>query len=140
MRDGKLIGLNFDSNWEAVSASWMFDPRFKRAIHVDMRYLRWLLAKVYPAPHLLQGNEPARRVRASGNFPLERAPVPPRVFPSRAIRLMTRKRSMRKLRIAANLGRCYSWSRRSPRARRPGREDQARRRSPNGSTPGTRRP
>jgi hypothetical protein len=52
--DGKLIGLNFDSNWEAVSASWMFDPRYKRAIHFDMRYLRWLLAKVYPAPQLLQ--------------------------------------------------------------------------------------
>jgi len=51
---GRLIGLNFDSNWEAVSASWMFDPRYKRAIHVDMRYVRWLLAKVYPAPHLLQ--------------------------------------------------------------------------------------
>lgn len=51
---GRLIGLNFDSNWEAVSASWMYDPRFKRAIHVDMRYLRWLLAKVYPAPHLLE--------------------------------------------------------------------------------------
>ena len=52
--EGKLIGLNFDSNWEAVSASWMFDPRYKRAIHVDMRYLRWLLAKVYPAPRLLK--------------------------------------------------------------------------------------
>ncbi|WP_425603105.1 S46 family peptidase [Lysobacter soli] len=51
---GKLIALNFDSNWEAVSASWMFDPRFKRAIHVDMRYMRWLMAKVYPAPHLLK--------------------------------------------------------------------------------------
>lgn len=51
---GRLIGLNFDSNWEAVSASWMFDRRYKRAIHVDMRYLRWLLAKVYPAPHLLK--------------------------------------------------------------------------------------
>ena len=52
--EGKLIGLNFDSNWEAVSASWMFDPRYKRAIHVDMRYLRWLLSKVYPAPRLLK--------------------------------------------------------------------------------------
>ena len=52
--EGKLIGLNFDSNWEAVSASWMFVPRYKRAIHVDMRYLRWLLAKVYPAPQLLK--------------------------------------------------------------------------------------
>ena len=51
---GRLIGLNFDSNWEAVSASWMFDPRYKRAIHVDMRYLRWILAKVYPAPNLLK--------------------------------------------------------------------------------------
>lgn len=50
---GKLIALNFDSNWEAVSASWMFDPRYKRAIHVDMRYMRWLMAKVYPAPALL---------------------------------------------------------------------------------------
>ena len=52
--NGRLIGLNFDSNWEAVSASWMYDPRYKRAIHVDVRYLRWLLAKVYPAPQLLQ--------------------------------------------------------------------------------------
>jgi hypothetical protein len=51
---GRLIGLNFDSNWEAVSASWMYDPRYKRAIHVDARYLRWLLAKVYPAPNLLR--------------------------------------------------------------------------------------
>lgn len=51
---GRLIGLNFDSNWEAVSASWMYDPRYKRAIHVDLRYLRWLLAKVYPAPYLLR--------------------------------------------------------------------------------------
>lgn len=51
---GQLVGLNFDSNWEAVSASWMFDPRYKRAIHVDMRYMRWLMDKVYPAPWLLQ--------------------------------------------------------------------------------------
>lgn len=51
---GELIGLNFDSNWESVSASWMFDPRYKRAVHVDMRYMRWLMAKVQPAPHLLK--------------------------------------------------------------------------------------
>lgn len=59
---GELIGLNFDSNWEAVSASWWYDPRYKRAIHVDMRYLRWLMAKVYPAPALLEemGVPPAR--------------------------------------------------------------------------------
>ncbi|KLJ01980.1 S46 family peptidase [Luteimonas sp. FCS-9] len=51
---GELVGLNFDSNWESVSASWWFDPRTKRAIHVDMRYMRWLMAKVYPAPALLE--------------------------------------------------------------------------------------
>jgi hypothetical protein len=51
---GELVGLNFDSNWEAVSASWMYDPRYKRAIHVDMRYIRWLMDKVYPAPALLK--------------------------------------------------------------------------------------
>ncbi|MBD9370831.1 S46 family peptidase [Xanthomonas sp. XNM01] len=51
---GELIGLNFDSNWESVSASWWFDPRYKRAVHVDMRYMRWLMARVQPAPHLLQ--------------------------------------------------------------------------------------
>src|SRR3546814_6914090 len=46
--NGRLIGLHFDSNWEAVSASWMFDPRYKRGIHVDTRYMRWLMSKVYP--------------------------------------------------------------------------------------------
>ena len=51
---GELVGLNFDSNWESVSASWWFDPRLKRAIHVDMRYMRWLMAEVYPAPALLE--------------------------------------------------------------------------------------
>ena len=51
---GELIGLNFDSNWESVSASWWFDPRYKRAVHVDMRYMRWLMDKVYPAHDLLE--------------------------------------------------------------------------------------
>jgi len=51
---GELIGLNFDSNWEAVSASWWFDPRYKRAVHVDMRYMRWLMETVYPAPQVLR--------------------------------------------------------------------------------------
>lgn len=51
--EGKLIGINFDSNWESVSASWMFDPRYKRAVHVDARYMRWLMDKVYPAHWLL---------------------------------------------------------------------------------------
>lgn len=50
---GRLIGINFDSNWESVSASWWYDPRMKRAIHVDLRYMDWLMRTVQPAPHLL---------------------------------------------------------------------------------------
>ncbi len=69
---GELIGLNFDSNWESVSASWWFDPRYKRAVHVDMRYLRWLLAKVYPAPELLK----EMGVRPSKPVPGRRPPLP----------------------------------------------------------------
>jgi hypothetical protein len=50
---GRLSGINFDSNWESVSASWFFDPRYKRAIHVDVRYIEWLVTRVYPSPSLI---------------------------------------------------------------------------------------
>src|SRR5690606_19396963 len=66
---GELIGLNFDSNWESVSASWWFDPRYKRAIHVDMRYMRWLMEKVYPAPHVLREMGCKPRAPAGGPGP-----------------------------------------------------------------------
>jgi hypothetical protein len=42
---GRLIGLDFDSYREAVSASWWFDQRYERAIHVDLRYMRWLMER-----------------------------------------------------------------------------------------------
>src|SRR5690606_12580303 len=51
---GDLIGLNFDSKWQAYNASWWVYLRYMRAVHVDMRYVRWLMEKVYPAPHVLQ--------------------------------------------------------------------------------------
>ncbi|ALN61887.1 hypothetical protein GLA29479_1003 [Lysobacter antibioticus] len=50
---GKLAGIAFDSNWESVSASWLFDPALTRTISVDQRYLRWVLQDVFPAPRLL---------------------------------------------------------------------------------------
>lgn len=50
---GKLAGLVFDSNWESVSASWLFDPALTRTISVDQRYMRWILQEVFPAPRLL---------------------------------------------------------------------------------------
>ena len=50
---GKLAGIAFDSNWESVSASWLFDPAATRTISVDQRYLRWIMQEAFPAPRLL---------------------------------------------------------------------------------------
>ncbi|TYT25344.1 S46 family peptidase [Luteimonas viscosa] len=51
---GKLVGLLFDMNWEAVVSNWVFDADMTRTISVDQRYMRWIMQEVYPAPHLLQ--------------------------------------------------------------------------------------
>ncbi len=50
---GKLVGLAFDMNWEAVVSNWVFDPEMTRMISVDQRYMRWIMQEVYPAPQLL---------------------------------------------------------------------------------------
>lgn len=50
---GRLVGLNFDSTYESITKDWYFNPQITRAIHVDMRYVLWLLESVYPAPNLL---------------------------------------------------------------------------------------
>lgn len=52
-RDGKLVGLAFDGNWESVVSNWLFDPGMTRMIAVDQRYMRWIMQEVYPAPQLL---------------------------------------------------------------------------------------
>lgn len=51
---GELVGLVFDGNWESVSSAWVFDPAMTRTIHVDIRYLLWVMEQVYPAPRLLR--------------------------------------------------------------------------------------
>jgi len=50
---GKLVGIAFDSNWESVSSSWLFDPAATRTISVDQRYMRWVMQEAFPAPRLL---------------------------------------------------------------------------------------
>jgi hypothetical protein len=52
--NGRLVGLAFDGNWEAVSSSWVFDPVVTRMISVDQRYMRWIMQEAFPAPQLLQ--------------------------------------------------------------------------------------
>lgn len=51
---GKLVGLAFDMNWEAVVSNWVFDPEMTRTIAVDGRYVRWVMQEAWPAPQLLE--------------------------------------------------------------------------------------
>lgn len=40
---GELIGLAFDSNWEAMSGDIAFDKNYKRTISVDARFVLWCI-------------------------------------------------------------------------------------------------
>lgn len=50
---GELVGLLFDGNYEAMSADYLYDPALTRSIHVDVRYLLWMLDEVEGAQGLL---------------------------------------------------------------------------------------
>ncbi len=51
---GELVGLAFDGNYEAMTSDYEFDPKITRAIIVDIRYVIFLLDKVYHANGLLK--------------------------------------------------------------------------------------
>ncbi|MEL7128922.1 MAG: S46 family peptidase, partial [Pseudomonadota bacterium] len=51
--DGELVGLLFDGTFESVNSDWDFDPRTTRTIHVDTRYMLWVMEKVDDAGHLI---------------------------------------------------------------------------------------
>lgn len=51
---GELVGLLFDGTIESVNSDWDFDPRTTRSIHVDSRYMLWVMEKVDNADHLLE--------------------------------------------------------------------------------------
>ncbi|HEY1043517.1 MAG TPA: S46 family peptidase [Telluria sp.] len=50
---GELIGLNFDSTYESVTKDWYFDSAITRAIHVDIRYMLWVMKEVDRADNVL---------------------------------------------------------------------------------------
>src|SRR5690606_2270685 len=52
--NGELVGLLFDGNYESLSAGWIFNPELTRSIHVDTRYMRWVMDEVDHAEHLLE--------------------------------------------------------------------------------------
>ena len=50
---GELVGLNFDSTYESITKDWYFDSAITRAIHVDIRYMLWVMKEVDKAENLL---------------------------------------------------------------------------------------
>ncbi|HEV8551575.1 MAG TPA: S46 family peptidase [Polyangiaceae bacterium] len=50
--EGRLIGLAFDGTYESVASDWVFLPT-TRSIHVDVRYLLWVLERVSHADAVL---------------------------------------------------------------------------------------
>jgi peptidase S46-like protein len=50
---GELVGLVFDGNYEAMASDWVFVPSVTRSIHVDVRYILWLLDAVDGGDHIL---------------------------------------------------------------------------------------
>ena len=50
---GELIGLAFDGNWEAMSGDVNFEPKLQRTINVDIRYVLFIIDKVYGATNLI---------------------------------------------------------------------------------------
>ncbi|MES2298584.1 MAG: S46 family peptidase [Pseudomonadota bacterium] len=53
-KNGELIGLNFDSTYESVTKDWYFDSAITRAIHVDIRYMLWVMQEVDHADNVLK--------------------------------------------------------------------------------------
>ncbi|RYZ60245.1 MAG: S46 family peptidase [Proteobacteria bacterium] len=53
-KNGDLVGLNFDSTYESVTKDWYFDPDMTRAIHVDIRYMLWVMKEVDKADNILK--------------------------------------------------------------------------------------
>lgn len=51
---GELVGLLFDGTFESVNSDWDFDPRTTRTIHVDTRYMLWVMEKLDGADNLLR--------------------------------------------------------------------------------------
>lgn len=50
---GRLIGLAFDGNWEAMSGDLKFAPRLQRCIGVDIRYVLAVIEKYGKAKRLI---------------------------------------------------------------------------------------
>ena len=53
-KNGRVIGLAFDGNWEAMSGDIAFEPDLQRCISVDIRYLLYMIDKWGKCPRLIE--------------------------------------------------------------------------------------
>ncbi|NRR29833.1 S46 family peptidase [Oxalobacteraceae bacterium] len=53
-RNGELVGLNFDSTYESITKDWFFDRDITRAIHMDIRYMLWVMKEVDHADNIVR--------------------------------------------------------------------------------------
>jgi len=51
---GELVGLLFDGNYESIDADFLFTQRITRSIHVDSRYMLWVMDAVDGAHELMR--------------------------------------------------------------------------------------
>ncbi len=51
--DGELVGLVHDVTWESIASDWVFEASVARSVHVDVRYLLWVLSVTPGAENLL---------------------------------------------------------------------------------------
>ena len=52
-KNGRLIGLAFDGNWEAMSGDVAFEPELQRCIAVDVRYVLFVVDKFAGCDHIM---------------------------------------------------------------------------------------
>ena len=50
----ELVGLVFDGVYESVIGDWDYDPKLNRSIHVDARYMLWVMQYLDGAENLLK--------------------------------------------------------------------------------------
>ncbi len=52
--EGKLVGVAFDGNWEGVASDYLFNESVTRTIGVDIRYVMFIVDRVYHLDALVQ--------------------------------------------------------------------------------------
>ena len=63
---GRLIGIAFDGNWEAMSGDIAFEPELQRTISVDIRYVLFVIDKFADADRLIEEMDIVQTAKATG--------------------------------------------------------------------------